>query len=135
MFFASVHQWPLFPGTGRSSERGIGDGEGATFNIPLEAGHGDAEYSQVWNEVGNAVKKFAPQLILVSAGFDAHARDPLGGMNLSAEGYAGMMRSTLTWADEVCDGRVVCVLEGGYDLKGLSESAEMVIRTLSGEHN
>ena len=135
VFFASVHQSPLYPGTGRSSERGAGDGEGVTLNIPLEAGHGDAEYSQVWDEVGREVKKFAPELILVSAGFDAHARDPLGGMNLSAQGYANMMRSTLAWANEVCDGRVVCVLEGGYDLKGLSESVEMVIRVLSGENN
>src|SRR5690606_13218468 len=111
VFFASVHQWPLFPGTGRSDERGHGSGEGTTLNFPLEAGHGDAEYSQIWDEVGKAVREFRPQLILVSAGFDAHARDPLGRMEISANGFATLMRSTLGWASELCEGRVVCVLE------------------------
>jgi len=135
VFFASVHQWPLFPGTGKSSERGEGNGEGATFNIPLEAGHGDAEYFEIWNEVGIEVKKFAPQLILVSSGFDAHARDPLGGMNLSAKGFAALAGSTLNWANELCDNRIVFILEGGYDLSGLSESVSAVVRELLGENN
>ena len=132
VFFASVHQSPLFPGTGRSWEKGSGAGKGATLNFPLEAGHGDAEYSQVWNEVGKAVRQFAPQLILVSAGFDAHARDPLGGMKLTASGFAALMQSTLHWADKLCEGRVVCVLEGGYDLRGLSDSVAAVVKELLG---
>ncbi len=135
VFFASVHQSPLFPGTGRSWEKGSGAGAGATLNFPLEAGHGDAEYSEVWDEVGKAVRQFMPQLILVSAGFDAHARDPLGGMKLSAQGFAALMRSTLDWADKLCEGRVVCVLEGGYDLQGLSDSAAAVVNVLLGENH
>jgi len=135
VFFASVHQSPLFPGTGRSHEKGIGAGEGATLNFPLEAGHGDAEYSTIWDEVGIAVREFRPQLILVSAGFDAHARDPLGGMKVTGKGFASLTRSTLDWADELCDGRVVCILEGGYDLKGLSDSTFEVVKTLLGENN
>ena len=135
VLFVSVHQSPLFPGTGRSSERGLGAGEGATLNFPLAAGQGDAEYRQVWNQVGEGVRKFAPQLILVSAGFDAHARDPLGGMELSAQGFGALMQSTLEWADELCDGRVVCVLEGGYDLQGLSDSTAAVMKVLLGENN
>jgi acetoin utilization deacetylase AcuC-like enzyme len=133
VFFASVHQWPLFPGTGKSSERGAGAGLGATLNFPLEAGHGDAEYLQVWREVGKAVRKFRPQLILVSAGYDAHARDPLGGMNLSAYGFAALAGSTLEWAQELCEGRVVFILEGGYDLQGLSDSVAATLGVLQGE--
>lgn len=132
--FASVHQWPLFPGTGRSNERGQGAGEGTTLNFPLEAGHGDAEYSQVWDEVGKAVREFRPQLILVSTGFDAHKRDPLGSMEMSADAFATLMRSTLEWANELCEGRVVCVLEGGYDLEGLGDSVAAVVKVLLGEN-
>lgn len=136
VFFASVHQWPLYPGTGKSSERGSGAGEGTTLNVPLEAGHGDAEYLQVWNEVGKAVKKFRPELILVSAGFDAHRNDPLGGMNVSPQGFAALTASTLQWARECCDGRLVCVLEGGYNLNGLSDSVAAVVETLlQDKHN
>jgi acetoin utilization deacetylase AcuC-like enzyme len=130
VFFASVHQWPLYPGTGRPNERGSGAGEGATLNIPLEGGHGNAEYLQVWNEVGKAVKAFRPELILVSAGFDAHRDDPLGGMKLTPEGFAALTRSTLDWSCELCESRVVCVLEGGYSLNGLAESVAMVVETL-----
>jgi acetoin utilization deacetylase AcuC-like enzyme len=130
VFFASVHQWPLFPGTGRSSERGAGAGLGATLNFPLEAGHGDAGYFEIWQEVGEAVREFAPQLILVSAGYDAHARDPLGGMKLSADGFAALAKSTMEWAQELCAGRVVFVLEGGYDLQGLSDAVTTTLGVL-----
>jgi acetoin utilization deacetylase AcuC-like enzyme len=133
VFFASVHQSPLFPGTGKSSERGADAGLGATLNFPLEAGHGDAEYLQVWQDVGKAMRNFRPQLILVSAGYDAHARDPLGGMKLSADGFAALAGSTLAWAQEVCGGRVVFVLEGGYDLQGLSDSVATTLGVLQGE--
>lgn len=135
VFFASVHQSPLFPGTGRSSEKGRGAGEGTTLNYPLAAGHGDAEYFEIWNEVGDAVRNFRPQLILISAGFDAHERDPLGSMKLTAKGFAALMQSTLDWADELCNGRVVAVLEGGYDLQGLSDSTAAVVNVLLGERN
>jgi acetoin utilization deacetylase AcuC-like enzyme len=133
VFFASVHQSPFYPGTGKSNERGAGAGLGATLNFPLEAGHGDAEYLQVWQEAGKAVRDFRPQLILVSAGYDAHARDPLGGMKLSAAGFAALAGSSLEWARELCEGRIVFVLEGGYDLQGLSDSVAATLGVLQGE--
>jgi acetoin utilization deacetylase AcuC-like enzyme len=131
VFFASVHQSPLFPYNGQSTERGRGDGEGTTLNFPLEAGHGDTEYLEIWEHVGAALKTFRPQLILVSAGYDAHFRDPLGGMRLTAAGFAGLTQMTQNWADTLCGGRLICILEGGYDLEGLSESATATIETLS----
>jgi acetoin utilization deacetylase AcuC-like enzyme len=130
IFFAGVHQWPLFPGTGRATERGADAGEGATLNFPLPAGRNDVQYAVVWREIGEAVAAFAPQLILVSAGFDAHAKDPLGGMELSAAGFAGLMRQSLEWAAQLCEGRLVAVLEGGYNLDGLSESVVAVMREM-----
>lgn len=130
VFFGSVHQSPLYPGTGRAEERGRREGEGSTLNIPLRPGKGDVEYSEAWATLGNTVKAFKPELILVSAGFDAHADDPLGGMNVTANGFANLMQQTMDWANEVCSGRVVCVLEGGYSLRGLSESVAAVIKVL-----
>ncbi len=133
VFFASVHQSPLFPYSGQSTERGSGAGEGATLNFPLEAGHGDTEYLEIWEHIGKALKTFRPQLILVSAGYDAHVRDPLGGMRLTARGFAGLTRLTQEWATTLCDGRIVCVLEGGYDLQGLGESVAATIEVLLGD--
>lgn len=134
VFFASVHQSPLFPYSGQSTERGRGEGEGTTLNFPLEAGHGDTEYLEIWEHVGTALKAFRPQLILVSAGYDAHFRDPLGGMRLTAAGFAGLTRRTQEWAENLCESRLVCVLEGGYDLQGLGESVAATIETLLGDN-
>ncbi len=133
VFFASVHQSPLFPYRGQSTERGEGAGQGTTLNFPLEAGHGDAEYWQVWENIGPALQEFRPQLILVSAGYDAHIHDPLGGMRLSAAGFAGLTRTTRAWAKTLCANRLICVLEGGYDLHGLGESVAATIKELLGE--
>lgn len=130
VFFASVHQWPLYPGSGRRDETGRGAGIGTTVNFPLAADADDSEYSRVWDLVGEQVEHFAPQLILVSAGFDAHAKDPLGGMNVTAPGFAQLMRQTKRWAEHHCDGRLVCVLEGGYSLRGLSQSVAATIEVL-----
>ena len=130
VFFASLHQWPLFPYSGRREETGEGAGSGSTLNIPLPAGCDDADYLAAWSMLEAPLRDFAPQLLLVSAGFDAHALDPLGGMNLSAQGFAALMGMTKSWADELCAGRLVACLEGGYNLQGLSESVVAVIEEL-----
>lgn len=130
VLFCSVHQSPLYPYTGAANEVGRGGAVGATLNRPLPAYSGRNEYLAVWNEFGTAVREFAPQLILISAGFDAHLNDPLGRMNLDADDFAAMTRLTMDWAAELCEGRLVCILEGGYDLQGLGESVVAVIKEL-----
>ena len=130
VLFCSVHQSPLYPGSGARGEIGLGAGIGTTVNRPLPAGCGPREYAAVWQEFGAAVKKFRPELILVSAGFDAHARDPLGGMELQARDFATLARTTKQWARELCDNRLICVLEGGYDLTGLGKSLVAVLEEL-----
>ena len=133
VLFVSAHQWPLYPGTGRREERGSGAGEGATLNFPLPAGSGDEEYIRVWNSIGDALQEFAPQMILLSAGFDAHARDPLANMQVSTEGFRAMMATTRQWAAQYCENRLVCLLEGGYDLTALGDGVAAVVKELSSD--
>jgi len=117
----NVHQSPLFPGTGRADETGVDAGLGFTINRPLPAGSGDAEYLAVLErDLVPAARAFAPDLVLVSAGFDAHERDPLGSMRVTDAGFGAMARLVAGIADECCDGRLVGCLEGGYDLAGLT---------------
>lgn len=131
VLFCSVHQWPLFPGTGLEHEHGSGPGEGFTINVPLPAGCGDREYERVFDDLfAPAVTEFAPELIMISAGFDAHADDPLAMMALSDRGFARLARRVQSWADELCDGRLVLVLEGGYNLRALSDSVAAVLQSL-----
>lgn len=130
VFFASVHEWGIYPGTGRADEKGHGKGIGTTVNYPLRAGSGGAEYGAVWDKLSEEIDAFSPQLILVSAGFDAHTRDPLAHMNLESTDFAALMRQTKKWAEHLCEGRVICLLEGGYDLAGLSASAVAVLEVL-----
>ena len=123
VFFASLHQWPLYPGTGEAKERGIGDGEGATMNIPLPAGSDNARYLRELEErVLPAIEAHRPQALILSAGFDAHERDPLGSMKITTEGYGELTTLILDLADKCCEGRVISLLEGGYDLDGLADS-------------
>jgi acetoin utilization deacetylase AcuC-like enzyme len=123
IFYCSTHRYPFYPGTGSETETGEGKGRGYTRNIIFSGGEGDLEYDTVFEkEVLPLIKTYQPGLILVSAGYDAHSRDPLGGMNVSSAGFAHMMDGLLKVADEVSEGRLVSVLEGGYDLEGLSES-------------
>lgn len=125
VLFVSLHQWPLYPGTGSASEHGLGAGEGATLNLPLEAGSGDLDYLKTFEErVLPALDEFAPEFLLISAGFDAHERDPLGGMRVTDEGFAAMTDSAVRLAQQHCAGRVVSLLEGGYDLEALQNSVE-----------
>lgn len=134
VLFFSVHQSPLFPGTGLFTEMGRGRGEGFTINIPLGRGYGDAEYAALFEEVLRPVAlRFAPSLILVSAGFDPHVDDPVGAMRMTSAGFAALTRSLMTVADAVCGGRLVLVLEGGYNRQALAESVMAVIGTLAGD--
>ncbi|MDX1503426.1 MAG: histone deacetylase, partial [Thermoanaerobaculia bacterium] len=120
VLFVSLHRYPFYPGTGAASERGRGAGEGATLNLPMSAGEGDAAYRRAFDEsVLPALERFHPRLLLVSAGFDAWRDDPLGGMTVSREGYAEWGEMLGAAARRLCDGRAVSVLEGGYDLGAL----------------
>ncbi len=125
VFYFSTHQYPFYPGTGGQGERGSGRGEGFTLNVPLPPGTGDAEYLRIFREVLRpAIDAFKPDLVLVSAGFDAHRDDPLASMAITEAGFAVMTRLVREAADDHCGGRMVSVLEGGYDLGALARSVE-----------
>lgn len=131
VFFASIHQMPLYPGTGAASERGIGAGEGATLNLPQAPGAGSAEWLRAFDErLLPALEAFAPELILVSAGFDGHAADPLAQTELTSESYATFTRRLAEQAERSADGRMVALLEGGYDLTALADSVEQCVGAL-----
>src|SRR5947209_11253457 len=116
VLYFSIHQAPFYPGTGLSDERGEGAGLGTTINVPLPATTGYETYEPVFRQVmAPAADRFAPQLILVSAGFDAHWKDPLGGMNLSTAAFAKLTQIIIDLAKFLCNGRLVMVQEGGYD--------------------
>jgi acetoin utilization deacetylase AcuC-like enzyme len=135
VLYASVHElgW-IYPGTGRAEETGRGQGKGATINVPLPAGVGDLGYARVFDEIFvPAVRRFKPNLILASAGFDAHWRDPLANMNVSLAGFARMMRVLCELSEALCGGRMVVVLEGGYDLAALSYGVLNTLRVLQGD--
>ncbi|QYK41891.1 MAG: histone deacetylase family protein [Paracoccaceae bacterium] len=118
-FFASSHQMPLYPGTGDPSETGA---HGQVMNVPLRPGSGSAQMRAAWGAILDRARAFAPDLILVSAGFDAHADDPLGGLAWGTEDFAWLTDAICDLADGVCGGRVVSSLEGGYDLPALAAS-------------
>jgi acetoin utilization deacetylase AcuC-like enzyme len=131
VFFISTHQFPFYPGSGAVNETGVGAGEGLTLNVPLPAGCTDVEYLQVFQDiVVPAAEKFQPDWILVSAGFDPHRRDPLGGMNVTEEGFGAMARLLLALANRFADGRIAFLLEGGYDLAGLRDSVAAVLAAM-----
>jgi acetoin utilization deacetylase AcuC-like enzyme len=132
VYFVSLHQYPFYPGTGKESDRGKGKGLGYTLNCPLPRGSGEADYKTVYEEkVFPALDAFQPEIILISAGFDAHKRDPLGGMELETESFAKFTEWTLKKAKEHCQGKIVSFLEGGYDLTALSESVEAHVSVLA----
>ena len=131
VLYFSVHRYPFYPGTGSADQQGKGKGVGYTINVPLPAGAGDKEFVQaVEDKLRPAALKFRPDFVLVSAGFDAHRQDPLGGMNVTADGFAQLTRVVKEIADKCAHGRLVSVLEGGYDLEGLSVSVEAHLRVL-----
>ena len=132
VFFFSTHQYPYYPGTGKADETGAGRGTGYTKNVPLPAGTGDPEYLQIFNTVLRpALKAYRPDVVLVSAGFDAHRDDPLAGMNLTTEGYVALTRVVKEIAAEFCQGRILSCLEGGYNLEALGSSVEGHLRELA----
>jgi acetoin utilization deacetylase AcuC-like enzyme len=127
VFYASLHQWPWYPGTGAAGERGLGDGEDATLNLPMHAGAGDGDYLRAFEDtLLPALETFDPGLVLVSAGFDAHALDPLSATRVSTAAFGRMT----TLLQGLAGGRLVSLLEGGYDLTGLSESVEAHVAAL-----
>jgi acetoin utilization deacetylase AcuC-like enzyme len=134
VLFISSHQYPYYPGTGAGSEIGTGRGAGFTVNMPLEAGATDADYELAYQRIALPVlRQHAPELILVSAGFDAHQRDPIAGMRVTTEQFGRLTALIAGAAADVCGGRVVAVTEGGYDLHALAASLDAAIRALAGE--
>ncbi len=131
LLYASTHQFPFYPGTGGFGEAGCGKGLGATLNIPMPAGCGDLEYLGVLQRLLlPAARSFRPELLLVSCGFDAHRDDPLGSMELSEQGFRGIAALLRAAADELCGGRLACVLEGGYAQTGLREGTRALLDAL-----
>ncbi|WP_067339625.1 histone deacetylase family protein [Stappia indica] len=128
VMYCSTHQMPLYPGSGAASERGEAN---TIVNAPLAAGDGGEEFREAMDlAILPRVESFRPDLVIISAGFDAHTRDPLGGLNLVEADFAWATMKLMEIADRTCSGRVVSVLEGGYDLEGLARSAAAHIMTL-----
>jgi len=135
VLFISTHQYEpgFYPGTGAAKETGAGAGRGYTLNVPLPEGAGDLAMKRVFNEIiGPAAERFAPDFLLVSAGYDAHWRDPLAGLQFSTSGYFQLMRSLKQLAEQLCGGRMACVLEGGYDLAALAANVVASVHALLG---
>jgi len=127
VLYVSTHQWPLYPGTGAASERGVGN----IVNIPLGAGTDGRAYRPIFQDAAAAaVDAFAPDLVLLSAGFDAHRADPLGGLRLTEDDFVWITDVMMDLADKHADGRLVSLLEGGYDLAALGKSAAAHVATL-----
>ena len=129
--YLSVHRYPFYPGTGAADEEGEGRGRGATVNVPLGEGASDARYAGSFvAALERLAERFRPELVLVSAGFDPHAHDPLGGMHVTEEGFGRMTRALREVASTFASGRVVSLLEGGYDVHATSSSALEHVRSL-----
>ncbi|TVR99443.1 MAG: histone deacetylase family protein [Rhodospirillales bacterium] len=130
LFYASSHQWPCYPGTGMEHETGVYNN---ICNVPLRPGAGSEEFRQAYIErILPALDNFRPDMILISAGFDAHARDPLAQLRLQTEDFAWVTRELLAIAEKRCGGRVVSTLEGGYDLQALAASVAVHVKALMG---
>jgi acetoin utilization deacetylase AcuC-like enzyme len=131
--YFSTHQFPWYPGTGASSERGAGAGLGATVNVPLPAGSGWSVYDPIFRQVlWPVADRFKPDVILLSAGFDAHWQDPLGEMRLSTAAYADLSLHVCELADTYCNGRLVAVQEGGYNIEAMRQCAATLLFALTG---
>jgi acetoin utilization deacetylase AcuC-like enzyme len=136
VLFFSTHQYPFYPGTGAAAETGIGQGEGFTINVPLPAGQRDDTYVRLFDErLLPAAQHYRPELILISAGYDAHVDDPLGGMRLTEPGFAALTERVAALAAAHAANRLVAFLEGGYDPPALGRSVAATLRALDGERN
>lgn len=132
VLFISTHQFPHYPGTGSLRETGRGEGEGHTVNVPFAPGAGDREYAAVFHMiVGPLFEAYKPELVLVSAGFDAHYRDPLGAMQVSEDGYEQLTQILMHLTAELCSSRLILTLEGGYDLTALGQSVGRIVNCLA----
>lgn len=128
----STHRFPFFPGTGSLAETGIGEGRGFTVNVPLPAKQDDRDFSLIYQQLFEPLAhEYSPQLVLVSAGFDTHIDDPIGGMNVTEKGYRFLTDAVLRVADATCGGKIVFLLEGGYDLGALRKSVRAVLETMN----
>ena len=128
VFYASTHQYPFYPGTGGAGERGA---HGTILNVPLASGSGDGVFLGAWEKkIGPELEAFKPELLLVSAGFDAHAEDPLAGLEVTTDGYRELARLIKGWAISYCRGRTVWALEGGYNLRALGDSVVACLEVL-----
>jgi acetoin utilization deacetylase AcuC-like enzyme len=133
VLYFSTHQYPYYPGSGAFDEVGRGRGTGFTVNVPLTIGHGDGEYLTIYDRVLRPIAlQYRPELILVSAGFDTYYGDPLGGMNVTPKGFAGLVRVIMDLADQCCGGKVVLTLEGGYNILGERDSVKEVLKEMAG---
>jgi acetoin utilization deacetylase AcuC-like enzyme len=136
VLFISIHQYPIYPGTGALEDTGTGEGKGYTLNIPIPAGHGNHSYAAMFDQViWDAARRFQPHMILVSAGFDAHWADPLAGTNLSLTGFAHISRELVTMASELCGGKIAFVMEGGYNLDVVGHGWANIARILLGDQD
>lgn len=134
VMYVSLHQYPFYPGSGSADEMGSGNAKGTTINYPLKAGVGDKEFIDIFNDsLSDKVLKYNPDLIIVSAGFDAHMDDPIGGLRVTTEGYHNMSKTITKIAGEVCGGKIISSLEGGYNLKALAESVAAHLKALKGK--
>ena len=134
VMYASLHQYPFYPGTGADDEIGIGDGKGTTINYPLNYGVGDDEFIDIFdNSLSDKILKYNPDLIIISAGFDAHIDDPIGGLGVTTKGFYNISNTIMKFAAEVCNGKIISSLEGGYNLKAQAESVEAHLLALQGK--
>ena len=132
VFFFSAHQYPWYPGSGARGETGVGRGRGYTLNVPLRASTPAAEHRRSFDAALSEIdSKFKPDLVIISAGFDAHAADPLGQLRLEDEDFVAMTRTVREWAARACGGRIVSCLEGGYNLQTLGETVRAHVRALA----
>jgi acetoin utilization deacetylase AcuC-like enzyme len=136
VLYQSVHQYPFYPGTGASHETGERAGAGYTVNVPFPAGRTDADLGAAFHELFLPVAHaFRPDMVIVSAGFDAHEDDPLGGMLCTERGFAAMCSAMKSLAEEVAGGRLVLLLEGGYSLVGLPRSVHACLEVMGGRRD
>ncbi|MCX5865361.1 MAG: histone deacetylase [Deltaproteobacteria bacterium] len=134
VLYCSTHQYPLYPGTGSLKESGEGKGEGYTLNVPLPGGQGDQDFARIMDElVAPVARQYKPDCIMVSAGYDTHVLDPLGGMAVTTTGFSYMSKVMVDLAAELCGGRLVLALEGGYNLQGLADGVLASLHEMTGE--
>lgn len=132
IYFLSAHRFPFYPGSGTREETGTGQGLGTVFNLPVEYGTARRQYLTEFEQLlADCAKRCCPELVIISAGFDAHRLDPIGSLDLETEDFATLTKLVLDVADEYCDGRCVSLLEGGYNVQALAESVEQHLTVIA----